>query len=403
MRTIGLYLKYLSNRLIYIVALCLGVFLFFFLKQKELLLFNYSVANPLYPFIEQTSTWLYVVQTLIVIFSLLIIIELILVIYVTTQRSSVDKKNQLLHEQILDVIFNFLIQDKETRDINDFRKKAKPYLKSNHAQRVFINQLRKIINLTRGEIHDTCLSFYQVLHFDPLIKSHFHSPYLRNKIFALKTAGDFQQTAYNNYLVHYMHSKNEMLKSEALQAYVKANSDDDLSFLSDYQEKISLGSINIIINETKERTNINFTGLLKSQNPLIRSMGLRLANLQNKEELKPVIVELMDDPDAMVKEEAYLAYMAFAKEKNDYLTLMYQFSGMTKNLQNKTLDLIIDHEEKENIYNFFEWIIENKPLEMKNRAMSKLLTMDIGLVLKYKNYPDENVRKAFRQLIDFYV
>jgi len=403
MRTIGLYLKFLFSRFIFIIALCLAVFLFFFLKQKEFLLFNYSVNNPLYSFIEQSPSWLYVVQVLIVIFFLLIIVELISLISVTTRRSSAEKKNQLLHERILEVIFNYLIQDNKTRDINDFRKKAQPYLKSNHAQRVFINQLRKIITITKGEVNETCLSLYDALHFDPLIKSHFHSPYLRNKIFALKTVGDFRLTAYNKYLIHHMHSKNEMLRSEALQAYIKANSDNDLSFLLNYQEKISLWDFNIIVNVVKDRTNINFVALLESNNPLIKSLGIRLASLQKKMELKPIIVKLMDDPDEMIKEEAYLAYMAFVQEKNDYLTLMYQFSCMTKKLQTQTLNLLIDYEDKTSIYNFFEWIIENKPLEMKIRAMSKLLTMDMNLVLKYKNHPDENVRKALRQLIEFYL
>jgi hypothetical protein len=200
------------------------------------------VNNPLYSFIEQSPSWLYVVQVLIVIFFLLIIVELISLISVTSRRSSAEKKNQLLHERILEVIFNYLIQDNKTRDINDFRKKAQPYLKSNHAQRVFINQLRKIITITKGEVNETCLSLYDALHFDPLIKSHFHSSLFRNKIFALKTAGDFRLTAYNKYLIHHMPQKNEMLRSEALQAYIKANSDNDLGFLLNYQEKnISLG------------------------------------------------------------------------------------------------------------------------------------------------------------------
>jgi len=76
---------------------------------------------------------------------------------------------------------------------------------------------------------------------------------------------------------------------------------------------------------------------------------------------------------------------------------------MTKNLQNKVINLLINNEDKTSSYNFFEWIIENKPLEMKIRAMSKLLTMDMNLVLKYKNHPDENIRKALRQLMDFYL
>jgi len=105
MRTIGLYLKYLFNRFIFIIALCLGVFLFFFLKQKELLIFNYSVNNPLYPFIEQTPTWLYVVQVLIIIFLLLVIVELISLISVTMRKSSAEKKNQLLAKQIWEEIF----------------------------------------------------------------------------------------------------------------------------------------------------------------------------------------------------------------------------------------------------------------------------------------------------------
>lgn len=105
MRTIGLYLKFLFSRFIFIIALCLAVFLFFFLKQKEFLLFNYSIGNPLYSFIEITPLWLYVVQVLIVIFFLLIIVELISLISVTMRKSSAEKKNQLLAKQIWEEIF----------------------------------------------------------------------------------------------------------------------------------------------------------------------------------------------------------------------------------------------------------------------------------------------------------
>jgi hypothetical protein len=41
----------------------------------------------------------------------------------------------------------------------------------------------------------------------------------------------------------------------------------------------------------------------------IKSLGIRLASLQKKMELKPIIVKLMNDPDEMIKEEAYLAYI----------------------------------------------------------------------------------------------
>ena len=58
----------------------------------------------------------------------------------------------------------------------------------------------------------------------------------------------------------------------------------------------------------------------------------------------------MDDPDEMIKEEAYFIYMAFVQE-NDYLTLMYQFSCMTKTTT-QTLNLLIDYEDKTSIYNF---------------------------------------------------
>lgn len=77
------------------------------------------------------------------------------------------------------------------------------------------------------------------MNFDDFVKKNLRSPYVRDKMFALRVAGDFQLSEFTPSIAKYIYSKNDMLRSEAIQAYVKINADSDLNFLTDYTQSLS--------------------------------------------------------------------------------------------------------------------------------------------------------------------
>lgn len=59
--------------------------------------------------------------------------------------------------------------------------------------------------------------------------------------------------------------------------------------LMNYTQSLSLLDFNVIVNAAKHFPNIHFESLFSSHNAMVRAMGIRLAVMQNKVELKNLI------------------------------------------------------------------------------------------------------------------
>ncbi|MFZ6037320.1 MAG: hypothetical protein ACOYU1_03605 [Bacteroidota bacterium] len=241
------------------------------------------------------------------------------------------------------------------------------------------------------------------MNFNDVVKKNLRSPYVRDKMFALRVAGDFQLSEFNPFIAKYIYSKNDIVRSEAIQAYVKVNADSDLSFLTDYTRSLSILDFNVIVNAAKHYRNIHFESLFSSPNAAVRAIGIRLAVIQNKTEFKPLLLPMIEDKTAIVREEAYGAIIAFATEKEDFKALISHFDNMNKNLQLKLIDEITLRNERDFVSPFLEELILKYPSDIKIRAMSNLIKMDISFALKYMNHENESIRNAYKHLTDFYL
>ncbi len=109
------------------------------------------------------------------------------------------------------------------------------------------------------------------------------------------------------------------------------------------------------------------------------------------------------DKTAIVREETYRAIVGFATEKEDFEILISHFDNMNKNLQLKLIDEITLRNERDFVSPFLEELILKYPSDIKIRAMSNLIKMDISFALKYMNHENESIRNAYKHLTDFYL
>lgn len=65
---------------------------------------------------------------------------------------------------------------------------------------------------------------------------------------------------------------------------------------------------------------------------------------------------------------------------------------MNKNLQLKLIDEITLRNERDFVSPFLEELILKYPSDIKIRAMSNLIKMDISFALKYMNHENESIR-----------
>jgi hypothetical protein len=399
MRFAGIYRKYLSPWVVVAIGGAVFVLTFLYLGHKDITNPYFIFHNPVYPIVSHTHGLLYVVQALILVFISITVLELFSVYVGTARRLFTDKKEQEFNRASLNRIMDYLTKESSTGDA----KKFMALLKSKSEKRLFVNQLRIIAVLTKGKVRNDCIVLFHEIHFDALVKKDLRSPYVRDKMFALRVAGDFQLSELSPLISNYIHSKNEMIRSEAVQAYVKVNPDSDLGFLATYPHSLSLLDFNVIVNAAKHYRNIGFDSLFSSSNAVVRAIGIRLAVMQQKKEYKPLVLPMMDDETPLVREEAYLAIIAFADEKEDFIALMHHFDDMGKSVQTKLIDVMAQKNEKDFVYPFFNELILNYPMDIKIKAMENLIKMDLSFAFNYMNHENESIRNAYKHITDFYL
>ncbi|MDK2969244.1 MAG: hypothetical protein PWQ65_347 [Bacteroidota bacterium] len=399
MRFAGIYRKYLSPWVVVAIGGSVFVLTFLYLGQKDITNPYFIFHNPAYPIVSHAHGWLYVVQALILVFLSITVLELFSLYIGTARRLFTDKKEQEFNRDTLNRMMDYLTKECSTADA----RKLMSLTKSKSEKRLFVNQLRILAVLTKGKVHDDCISLFHEMNFNDVVKKNLRSPYVRDKMFALRVAGDFQLSEFNPFIAKYIYSKNDIVRSEAIQAYVKVNADSDLSFLTDYTRSLSILDFNVIVNAAKHYRNIHFESLFSSPNAAVRAIGIRLVAIQNKTEFKPLLLPMIEDKTAIVREEAYGAIIAFATEKEDFKALISHFDNMNKNLQLKLIDEITLRNEKNFVSPFLEELILKYPSDIKIRAMSNLIKMDISFALKYMNHENESIRNAYKHLTDFYL
>jgi len=399
MRFAGIYRKYLSPWVVVAIGGSVFVLTFLYLGQKDITNPYFIFHNPAYPIVSHAHGWLYVVQALVLVFLSITVLELFSLYIGTARRLFTDKKEQEFNRDTLNRMMDYLTKECSTADA----RKLMALTKSKSEKRLFVNQLRISAVLTKGKVHDDCITLFHEMNFDDVVKKNLRSPYVRDKMFALRVAGDFQLSEFNPSIAKYIYSKNDIVRSEAIQAYVKVNADSDLSFLTDYTHSLSLLDFNEIVNAAKHYRNIHFESLFSSPNAIVRAIGIRLVAIQNKTEFKPLLLPMIEDKTAIVREEAYGAIIAFATEKEDFKALISHFDNMNKNLQLKLIDEITLRNERDFVSPFLEELILKYPSDIKIRAMSNLIKMDISFALKYMNHENESIRNAYKHLTDFYL
>ncbi len=399
MRLAGIYRKYLSPWVVVAIGGAMFVLTFLYLGQKDITNQYFIFHNPAYPVVSHTHGWIYVVQALILVFVSITILELFSLYVGTPRRLYTDKKGQEFNRDALNRIMDYLTKENSTTDA----RMLMTLTKSKSEKILFSNQLRIIAILTKGKVRDDCITLFHEMNFDDLVKKNLRSHYVRDKMFALRVAGDFQLSKLGSLIYKYINSKNDMVRSEAIQSYVKINPESDLGFLADYTPTLSLLDFNVIVNAAKHYRNIHFESLFSSPNPMVKAIGVRLAETQNKLELKPSILRMMDDDSAIVREEAYWAIISFADEKEDFKALMHHFDDMGKSVQTKFIDVMAQKNEKDFVYPFFNELILNYPMDIKIKAMENLIKMDLSLAFNYMNHENESIRNAFKHLTDFYL
>ena len=189
-RLIGIYFKYFFKRLIFIAFWICLLMLFFVLQPNDILYINLNdYINPGYQ-LSGLETWMYVIHVFIVIFLILIAVETLYIIFYNWYKQLSQRQKQRIYSRMQNELFSFLKGD--TNDINQSKVFGlfSGAFYTEQKMLFFVDGLREVELLTKGVVHERCLSVFVVIRVKKLIWSYMYSPYSKHRTYAMRTIGE---------------------------------------------------------------------------------------------------------------------------------------------------------------------------------------------------------------------
>ena len=404
MYSIKLYIRYWLIRLYAMVLLVLFVLGSYFFHAHHFVwgVFN---ADHYYSKIEDLPIWLYVVEYLIfVFFAVSVLLLMLTILYIRNKRleAAIESK---YNDHFATLLGKYLYVDLELIDDEQRQemRTLKVELKNTYAKRIFINTLRKIRTQTVGAVRERTQVIYDYFQFDLFIRAYLFSPHLSKKIFALKVIADFQVKGYEDYIVKLVKKNNDVLHSEALVTLLKLDEFDYLMLLDHSKMKLTLWDINIIIKTIQEldSVTINYAQLIKSEKAEVVALGMILARLWKRIELKSDIVQLIGNDNEQINEEAFFACISFIATEADYDFLIRNFDKAPEKSKVLIVRSMALHPNKVLAIDFLEKIIDNHSFILQLEVVQILFELDINAVMRLKRSENKVINDICHQVLDF--
>lgn len=404
MKTLKLYMQYWFVRLLFLIFITLIAFGSYFYSIPQFAWGTIHIKNLYYTKLESLPTWLYVAEYFI--FTFFIISVLLLVLIILYKRNKRIRKK--IRAKYIDYFATGLVCSLYSDrgfcfEGNSQESKAfKKALRDDYAKRIFIDEIRRVRIQTIGVVSEKTLKVFEACHFDYLIRAYLHSPYLRKKLFALKVIADLQLEGYEDYIVKLTRKKNNVLHSEALVTLIKLNIYDNLLLLVKLKTKLTVWDINIIAKTSVDinEKDIDYSALIQSVSPEVTTLGIMLARLNERKELKMEVMQKVGDTNELVNEEAFFAFVSFSEDQKDFEFLIDRFELATEKVQISIIKAIVAHPDKAAAIRFLEWVVVNKSFKHKLEAIHVLLELDLSVVAQFRRSNDPLIRQVYSQILD---
>lgn len=406
MKTFEIYFRYWLLRIIYITLGLLILFGSYFFSVPQVYIGNNELINPIYNYISDTSTWLYCVDYFIFIFLISILLILIWIIYYNLKKNIKGRTNKIFLDSFISKLFYYIFfVDEFTNDEEQIKIAAlKKELNNDHSKRLFMNTLKNIHSQTTGKVHEKAAQIMIAVDFNKLIFAYLHSPYFKHKLFALNIISSFQLEGYDKYILKLTKSKNNILHTEAIVSLLKLKVYENLHFLVDFNMKLTQWDINIIIKtvQTLNLTHIDYYLLIKSEVSEISALGIMLARINKCYEYKALIKQNIGNSNKLINDEAFMAYISFSINQEDYDFLIDNFEEASLKAKQKIIKSLVNSDNTSKIIIFLNWVVENKHFTLKVEAIRLLLVMELefNLIASYKKSKNLSIRSSCLQVLD---
>lgn len=404
MKTLTIFLRYSSVRFFYLIFGLLIIAGGYINTFPQITVNGKVFINPFFSIAEGVPNWIYGVMYFIALFIVATFFIFFLILVYNWVKVIKEKTRFRYMDLFVNNLFNYFFSTEEysDEDKSEKLKLLKKTINSDYAKRLFISTLSRVKTQTIGVTYEKATNLFNVATKKSLIKAYLYSPYLRHKLFALRTIADFGMEGYDNYIVQLTKRKNNVLRNEALVTLIKLNVYDNLEFLVNMNVILTMWDINSIIKAIKQnkKQNIQYLPLIQSKVPELSVLGIMLARINNRNDFKLEIKNKIGDESELVNEEAFRTYLSFSNEKADLDFLMTKYDLAPESIRKLIIKALSKYPDKAKTIEFLDKIVQKKPFPQKIEAIKLLLDIDISALSRYKDSENLQIRQSYLQVLD---
>jgi len=380
------------------VVACIYVF---YRSETEIL--QYKIINPFYEYVEKMPFWIYLVLyfTAFSLFSVFLFIALSIYFSIQRNRSSkaIDRYSKFFAFVLTNCYLSSIYQDDNFQ--KNLIKKLKPFVKKQIQLEALFRVYTKIQETLAMDLSDKFKRLLSNLNLYKKIDDFLFDEDFDNRILAMKVLSYLRIHDNEKQIIKYSDNKNFALRTEAYAALIRLMKNDEhlVKFIGN-KHQLSVLDMNIIVNAVLKnfKLNIDYKGLLSSENPRKIMIGLMLTKYRYRINSRNLILILnhIGNADAMLNKLAWDALMTIVPENEVIEIIIDRFENEQEDV--KLLILKKSHNiENQRFLTFLDKIIKNQPLLVKVEAMKILFENDFDALANYTNSQNEEIQKAYKE------
>jgi hypothetical protein len=378
---------------------------FIFLLNGRLNALGFDLNNPIYDFIQSGEWWLKIVFYVIILGIILIVIFITLNISFTVTKRYQDHARRdheiLFAGYLVDYLFASGRRDQSISDLVSLMKKQ---TKSKIQALAFFNIYLRIVDNAAGDLRREFLDLMYTLDLWGRLEELLYSRDFSDRIMACRIISCLRITAYNDIIRKYKRSVNHALRTEAIAAAIVLSDTDNLSILKDYNYRLSLIDVNIVVNAVlkNQKREVDFGNLINSSDPQRQLIAALIIKSRNYAGIKNEIRALAGASHERLNLALWDAYLTLEEDRekrSDFI--VNNFTAQSQ----KVRELILSHDIGSNEKWFEDFIIDtiqhDESLAVKTRAMYLLFNYKFEALSRFVNSEDPRITKAYKEVIDF--
>ncbi len=361
------------------------------------------------PFFQTTMVhfpkWLPIVDYLIGLFIVTLVVILFLVLFYVNRENEAEKIEKQYIDKIVPLFFSFVYNDDSYSEEGHEAaiKTLRKLINDEMSKHLFITLISQVHAQTTGAVKEKTDSLFREMRCKEWLTWNLHSPIKLRQLFAMKVVAEFHLVEYSKEVSLLLKKKNYIMRSEAIETLLKLHINETLLLLTGLKFALDPWNINMIIKtviDSREQE-LEYGLLIRQDVADISALGITLARLNHQKELKSVIHPKLYVDNALVKDEAVLAWIDFAESRSDYILLIERFEVVSEKVQKKILKSLISCSDHTLAIDFLKLVVDTKPVSLKIIALICLLDLDLNIVQTYENSEDVLIRQSYLQVVSF--